>query len=373
MKKLFPILFLFISSIGFTQNTLIPDANFEQALINLGLDTAPINGSVPTANIDTLSVLNIDNKSISNLAGIEDFTALTSLSCWNNLITSLVLTQNTALTYLDCSSNQISSLDITQNTLLDTLACAANLLNNLNVTQNSNLTGLFCSQNQLSSLDLTQNTGLNSLNCSSNSLSNIDITQNTVLNNLVCNHNNLSYLDLTLNTTLNWLFCNSTQLINLDLSQNPVLTNLYCHDNPLECINLKNGNNINLLNFSASNNPNLTCVEVDNIQWSIANWLAIDDTLSYQDSCYAACANPIGINELQQPTLSIYPNPTSSELTIETEESITKIEIIDITGKTIKTITPSLNRINVTELPEGVYFIRIISEENIITHKFIKQ
>ncbi len=46
---LLPTLFTFV--IGFSQTTAIPDPNFEQALIDLGYDTAPINGSVPTANI----------------------------------------------------------------------------------------------------------------------------------------------------------------------------------------------------------------------------------------------------------------------------------------------------------------------------------
>jgi len=44
MKKLLLIL-LCLPMIGFGQ-TLIPDANFEQALINLGYDIPPINGSV---------------------------------------------------------------------------------------------------------------------------------------------------------------------------------------------------------------------------------------------------------------------------------------------------------------------------------------
>jgi hypothetical protein len=39
------------------QNTAIPDANFEFRLIWIGLDTGPVNGFVPTANIDTVTVL----------------------------------------------------------------------------------------------------------------------------------------------------------------------------------------------------------------------------------------------------------------------------------------------------------------------------
>jgi hypothetical protein len=51
MKKLLLILFLGFTLFGFSQTTLIPDSNFEQALISLGIDSGTINGSVPTANI----------------------------------------------------------------------------------------------------------------------------------------------------------------------------------------------------------------------------------------------------------------------------------------------------------------------------------
>ena len=53
MKKSFTILLL-IPFLGFGQ-TLIPDANFEQALINLGYDTI-LDGTVTTANINTVIV-----------------------------------------------------------------------------------------------------------------------------------------------------------------------------------------------------------------------------------------------------------------------------------------------------------------------------
>ena len=84
MKTILFILFLGFTLLGFSQTTAIPDPNFEQALIDLGYDTAPINGSVPTANISGVTNLNVSDKNISDLTGIEDFTALTNLYCGNN-------------------------------------------------------------------------------------------------------------------------------------------------------------------------------------------------------------------------------------------------------------------------------------------------
>ncbi len=51
------------------------------------------------------TILNVNSQNISDLTGIEDFTALTSLVAINQL-TSLDVSQNTALTDLSC--NQIN-------------------------------------------------------------------------------------------------------------------------------------------------------------------------------------------------------------------------------------------------------------------------
>ena len=56
------------------QQTYVPDNNFEQALINLGYDTV-LDDYVTTANINTVTALDVNGDNISNLTGIEDFTA----------------------------------------------------------------------------------------------------------------------------------------------------------------------------------------------------------------------------------------------------------------------------------------------------------
>jgi Leucine-rich repeat (LRR) protein len=89
MKKFITlILFLGFTLVGFSQTTLILNSNFEQALIDLGIDKGTINGSVPTADISGIKSLDVSNYNITDLTGIEDFTALTSLSCDSNQLTS---------------------------------------------------------------------------------------------------------------------------------------------------------------------------------------------------------------------------------------------------------------------------------------------
>ena len=150
MKKLM-LIFLGFTTVGFSQTTEIPDPNFEQALIDLGYDNAPINGSVPTANISEVTLLEVYDKNISSLDGIEDFTALNYLSCFDNQLISLDVTNNAALIQLNCSGNQLTSLDVSNNPALDFLSCNTNQLTSLNISQNTALTELDCIDNQLTS------------------------------------------------------------------------------------------------------------------------------------------------------------------------------------------------------------------------------
>ncbi|SVD39184.1 uncharacterized protein METZ01_LOCUS392038, partial [marine metagenome] len=68
--------------------TYVPDDNFEQALIDLGYDDV-LDDSVMTANINSVTSINVNGDSISDLTGIEDFTSLTTLNCVGNQLTSL--------------------------------------------------------------------------------------------------------------------------------------------------------------------------------------------------------------------------------------------------------------------------------------------
>ena len=111
MKKLLLILFC-LPLIGFGQQmTYVPDDNFEQELMNLGVDWV-FDDYVETAGIDTITYLNITSSSISDLTGIEDFSALRELFCYSNQITFLDLSNNTQLFEVSCANNQLISLDL---------------------------------------------------------------------------------------------------------------------------------------------------------------------------------------------------------------------------------------------------------------------
>jgi hypothetical protein len=144
--------------------TYVPDNNFEQALINLGYDNI-LDDSVLTANINTITTLDVTYQNISDLSGIEAFTALIDLQCYSNSLTSLDVSQNTALTYLNCNNNQLTSLDVSNNLALTNLYCNNNQLTSLNLSNNIALTTLWCTNNQFTSLDVSTATALTYLHC----------------------------------------------------------------------------------------------------------------------------------------------------------------------------------------------------------------
>ena len=84
MNKLYLVFFLLFFGQLNAQNTYIPNNLFEQALIDLGLDDI-LDDYVLTSSIDTVNSLDISNKLIGDLTGIEDFALLTNLYCDSNL------------------------------------------------------------------------------------------------------------------------------------------------------------------------------------------------------------------------------------------------------------------------------------------------
>ena len=72
--------------------------------------------------------IDVSWKSIESLKGIELFTALTSLYCLHNQLTTLDVSKNTKLETLDCSFNLLNTLDVSKNTELIYLRCYGNAI-----------------------------------------------------------------------------------------------------------------------------------------------------------------------------------------------------------------------------------------------------
>ena len=212
-----------------------PDTNFRNWVKaqSYGSD-----GILTTSEIAAVTKIDVSNKSISSLKGIEYFTALTELKCFFNQLTELDVSKNTALGYLYCYDNQLKSLDVSKNTALIWLYCNANQLTSLDVSNNTALTTLECSGNQLKSLDVSKNTALKWLFCEGNQLTSLDVSNNTALYDLYCSDNQLTTLDVSGCTALEELYCRNNQLTSLDVSNNTALKELRCGRNQLTTLDV---------------------------------------------------------------------------------------------------------------------------------------
>ncbi|WP_125718773.1 T9SS type A sorting domain-containing protein [Flavobacterium ustbae] len=242
--------------------TLIPDVNFENKLIALGIDKDGPNGKVATYSIDTVTSLNVSKSNISDLTGLQDFIALTSLNAADNTLTNINVAKNKQLTDLDVSKNQLGAVDVSGNYKLTALNCSSNNLTALNISDN-NLINLNCSKNALTTLDVFNQVQLSNLNCSNNAIAELNVARNTKLTVLSASINKLETLDISRNTLLKEIDCAFNNLYNL---------------------NLKNGNNVNMERVIFGNfteNPNLLCIQVDDAAFSNEKWIAKDAKAIY--------------------------------------------------------------------------------------------
>ena len=283
MKKI-TFLLLSFSFFSFSQNTYVPDDLFEQALIDQGYDSGPLDDYVPTANINSLTSLSMSSKGIADLTGIEDFTSLTNLLCWNNNLTALDLSQNLALISVKCNGNQLTELDLTNNTALVSIKCYNNLITELDVSHLPNLDEVRCEGNQL------------------------------------------------------------TQL------------------------NVKNGNNGNIETFRANGNPNLNCIEVDDVVYSNANWTEIDSQTVFSADCESLSTNEFDKNSL----ITLYPNPTKNVLNISAKNVVNAILVYNVLGEIVAK-TSNKNQIRIAHLKSGMYLVKIETEHSTVTKKIIRE
>ena len=76
-------------------------------------------------------------------------------------------------------------------------------------------------------------------------------------------------------------------------------------------------------------------------------------------------------------SLKIYPNPFSNEISIETSanSSDSELTILNLNGQELikRKITGSPTQINLSTLPGGVYFVKIVGELGLQVRKIIKQ
>ncbi|MBT8303724.1 MAG: hypothetical protein KJP09_04575 [Bacteroidia bacterium] len=163
------------------QLTLIPDSSFEQALIDLGVDTE-LNGSVPTSSIANVTELVFNNRGISSMQGLEDFSSLINLWLNDNMLDQLNVSQNTNLKFIYAENNMLTSLSVNGLDDLEKIGMNGNNITSIDISGNPNLQQLEIIDNEVSSLDVSNNPALTRLYVSGNPLTCIKVSPDQLAN-----------------------------------------------------------------------------------------------------------------------------------------------------------------------------------------------
>lgn len=144
------------------------------------------------SDVENITELNVVDKNIVSLDGIEYFTRLEELYCYDNYIVVLDLSHNSKLEILDCSYNtDIESIDISNCPELRWLDCNFTTLEQLDVRNNTNLTRLVAFGTCLRTLNVSNNPLLETLDVYDAYLVSLDVSNNNKLTYLDCSYNNM--------------------------------------------------------------------------------------------------------------------------------------------------------------------------------------
>lgn len=99
----------------------------------------------------------------------------------------------------------------------------------------------------------------------------------------------------------------------------------------------------------------------------------VDNNVVFVNPEYNECDLPYSVDEtMAENDVNIYPNPASQEVNVLINNglNLSSIEIIDLTGRVILKSEKAVG-IDISELPEGQYFVKVIGETNIVRKLFI--
>ncbi|MFD2542936.1 T9SS type A sorting domain-containing protein [Lacinutrix gracilariae] len=434
MKKIFTLLLCIVAMYQVhAQYTAIPDVTFEQFLIDQTIDSeGTLDGQVLTSDIAVVNNLDVPS-TISDITGIQDFTALTYLKTSD--ITDLDVSGLIALEELDVSINTglqtlnvtgctglknlnikltsldtidvstctslesinmykctIQDLDLSGLTSLISISASESYLRTLNVAGCTSLSGINISETGIRSLDLSNNPALINFGVFNSALEDLNVTNCINLERLSFRWmSNLDTINLTNCTKVNtivsegWITLTNLDTSNLidiesfylegisvnhlDLSNSTNLTAVTLNDCSVGSLDLRNGNNTNITSFSMYS-VDLDCISVDDEAYSTANWTNIS---LGSGTIFSNDCQTLSTIENQLNTISIYPNPVVNNLNIalQSNQILENVTIINLQGK--KVLTSTSSTIDVSHLGAGYYFAMINTNRGKSIKKLIKK
>jgi Leucine-rich repeat (LRR) protein len=417
-----------LASFGESCYTTISDEKFEQALIDKEFDDT-LDGYILTSRANEIEQLIIPSKQISDLSGIEDFTALTFLNVSNNNLTSLDVSHSTSLSSLIVDNNELERLDISTNTSLFSLTANNNYLTCIQVYDEA-----FANTNWSKGIDATasfsedcddmwtvevdkdvknilaiisgidkDNDGEITLKEAKEFSGNLDLSNKNIKNieglqafenitSLNLSGNKLKDLSaltgktitLVRKTTgkkkqvsakaskLETLIVSDNSFETLNLEELKDLKVINVSNNPnLATLSVKNGTNASVTSFNATNTPNLSCIIVDNKNANYLNAWAKDNKASFVANLNDCRNKVLSTSEFVSNDVKIYPNPVTNILSVESVRDLDYIEIYNLLGKRL--LRTEKTEVHFSNYTSGIYLLKIISNNQIVTKRVVKE
>ncbi|KOS07264.1 hypothetical protein AM493_15380 [Flavobacterium akiainvivens] len=311
MKKILLSLTLLAGVTAIAQTTLVPDPLFEQALVDMEIDTdGLVNGQIATADAEAVTTLDISylfgwsgnpEDYIQDVTGLEAFVNLENLTIRGTMIDNLDVSALVKLKDLNCADNMLESIDVSNNPLLEIIM----------VNGGGDVLPL-------------------------NSISEIDLSNNPLIKQII-----------------------AIGIGKIDLRNG--------NNNPDMLINVSAGGWGLPPEVIVGN----TCIEVDDAptaqnggapysEWTIQH---INRSYNYAAECI------MGIDDIAA-KISIYPNPASGILYVNAPEGAS-LQIIDFSGRVVSQYHNVNQSVSLSGIATGTYLVKLVSGQQVETQKII--
>jgi hypothetical protein len=333
-----------------------PNIDFSTAgLINLEeLDCAYYNRYTYFGN--TSGDLYWGNVASVNLSGLPK---LKTFKAFNQIFSTINFLPTPALEYVDITNttDKMSSLNISNHGNLKTLLASLSYSINVHFAYNlvdinaSNCTAL--TDFNIDYHDQLKNVNLENCNKLTEfiyggyywgySLETINLKQCSALQSVKFQGTRLKTIELS----------DSSNLLSVDLDYNSFLENL---------------------NINNSANENLTLSPSLNVKICADDFQVSSLQANFPDAIVINCDSVLGTADANSENVSLYPNPTKDFVTIKSDKEIQNIAIYDAQGKLINNMKLDYKsqKINISKLPNGVYYFKVKTLEKELTKRVIK-
>lgn len=313
IKSIALLLIIMISFSGKAQITLIPDWSFESYLVNVGIDSdGEVNGQMLTSDAESVEELFLWGEGIDDISGLEDFINLEKLTCYYNPLNG----------YMGAPYGTI------------------------NVSTLVNLKELDVRASHLEAIDVSNNVLLEKILIGNEGFGDIPIISD------------FTELDLSNNPSVNYV--DASNFVE-------TFTFLNMRNNNAESVYI----DVSSVGF---NNPPTVCIEVDNAVAATErtepynDWTVIGNYF-FSENC------ALSTERFVEHNFSISPNPASDYVSVQQKEvdvvQLRAVQILDSSGKWIKSVKDNFTYISVSDLSKGVYLFVIQTDKGNKTEKVI--